>query len=291
MCITQVAYSELAVDDLEEAIGFHTDVVGMVELGRENNHVSLGCGVDGRCDLVLRGGGTGVRLVALEVESDADLERYATRLAERGIASEHLSDPRSGVARALRFAAPNGLTMELVITDPGPAYLNPGQADRRAGIGPVDFDHITLKVPDPDAMVQFLTGALGFSVSDEMRPAPDVLVAAWTRAGHQHHDIAMFKGPAAQTLHHYALRLDSFEHLKQAADRLAAAGVKVETGPGRHSVGGNVYLFFWAPGGNRLEFSAEMPRVGKGDTKVWSDLPAAFSTWGATPPPTFAEGS
>ena len=60
MCITQVAYAELAVDDLEGAVGFHTDVVGMVELGRENNHVNLGCGVDGRCDLVLHGGGTGV---------------------------------------------------------------------------------------------------------------------------------------------------------------------------------------------------------------------------------------
>jgi catechol 2,3-dioxygenase len=56
-------------------------------------------------------------------------------------------------------------------------------------------------------------------------------------------------------------------------------------------VGGNVYLFFWAPGGNRYEFSAEMPRVGAGETKVWTDLPTAFSTWNATPPATFAHGS
>jgi catechol 2,3-dioxygenase len=291
VCITQVAYAELAVDDLEGAVGFHTDVVGMVELGRENNHVNLGCGVDGRCDLVLHGGGSGVRVVALEIESADDFDRYATRLSDRGIDSQRLSDPRSGVAHALRFAAPGGVTIELVLTDPGPAYLNPGQANRRAGIAPIDFDHITLKVPDTDAMVEFLTSVLGFAVSDEMRPQPDLLAAAWTRAGSQHHDIAMFKGPPQQTLHHYALRLESFDHLKQAADRLGAAGIQVETGPGRHSVGGNVYLFFWAPGGNRLEFSAEMPRVGKGDTKVWSELPKAFSAWGATPPPTFAEGS
>jgi catechol 2,3-dioxygenase len=291
VCITQVAYAELSVDDLEESVGFHTDVVGMVELGRENNHVNLGCGVDGRLDLVLHGGGTGVRLVALEVESEEDLDRYAKRLTEHGIENDLLTDPRTSVARALRFAAPNGLAIELVVTDPGPAYLNPGQANRRAGIAPIDFDHITLKVPDPDATVEFLTQVLGFSVSDEMRPAPDMLVAAWTRIASQHHDIAMFKGPPQQTLHHYALRLESFEHLKNAADRLAASGIKVETGPGRHSVGGNVYLFFWTPGGNRLEFSAEMPRVGKGETKIWSELPTAFSAWGAAPPATFAEGS
>jgi catechol 2,3-dioxygenase len=291
VCITQCSYAELLVDDLDGAIGFHTDVVGMVELGRENGTAILGCGVDDRPDLILTRGGTGVRLVALEVESEEDLERYERSLSERGVETERGSDPRVGIEHALRFAAPGGLQIELVITTEGPAYLNPGQGDRRGGIAPVDFDHITLKVPDTTAMVEFLTGALGFSVSDEMRPAPDVLAAAWTRAGQQHHDIAMFKGPETQTLHHYALRLESFEHLKQAADRLAQAGIAVETGPGRHSVGGNVYLFLWTPGGNRLEFSAEMPRVGKGDTKVWSELPKAFSAWGATPPPTFAEGS
>src|ERR1700683_1482983 len=117
MCITQVAYAELAVDDLEAAVGVHTDVVGMNELGRENNHVNLGCGVDGRCDLVLHGGGTGVRLVALEVESEDDFTRYAKRLSARGVQTEQLTDPRSGVARALRFPAPGGLTIELVLTD------------------------------------------------------------------------------------------------------------------------------------------------------------------------------
>jgi catechol 2,3-dioxygenase len=183
------------------------------------------------------------------------------------------------------------MDMELVVTDEGPAYLNPGQAVCPAGIGAVDFDHITLKVPDTDAMVDFLKGALGFSVSDEMRPAPGVLAAAWTRANTQHHDIAMFKGPETQTLHHYALRLESFDHLKQAADRLSAAGIPVEAGPGRHAIGGNVYLFFVPPGGNRCEFSAEMPRVGSGQTKVWTELPSSFSAWGATPPPSFVEGS
>jgi catechol 2,3-dioxygenase len=263
MSITQGAYAELGVDDLEAAVGFHTDVLGLTELGRESGSVSLGCGVDGRTDLILsNGGGTGVRLVALEVSSEEDLERYAARLAEHGVERDRRSDPRTGVAKALHFAAPSGLQLEPVVSADGPAYLNPGAAGRRSGIAPVDYDHITLKVPDPVAMVAFLRDVLDFAVSDEMHPAPDTLVAAWTRAGQLHHDIAMFKGAPGETLHHFALRLESFDHLKHAADHLAAAGVAIETGPGRHRVGGNVYLFFWAPGGNRYEFSAEMPRVG-----------------------------
>lgn len=289
--ITQVAYAEISVDDLQAATDFHVDVVGMAESGRENGTVGLNCGVDGRTDLLLTEGGTGARTIGLEVESEEDLEFYRSALEKRGIEAAPSTDPRPDVVRALTFRAPSGHAIELAERTPGPAYLNVGQAGMRRGIGPNDFDHITLKVPDPVAMTEFLTGALGFSVSDEMRPEPGVVAAAWTRAGFLHHDVAMFRGPEAQTLHHYALRLDSFEHLKQAADRLAAAGIKVEAGPGRHSVGGNVYLFFWAPGGNRLEFSAEMPRVGAGETKVWTDLPSAFSTWGATPTPTFTDGS
>ena len=96
MCITQVAYAELAVDDLEESVGFHTDVVGMNELGRENNHVNLGCGVDGRCDLVLHGGGTGVRVVALEVESTDDLDRYG---------ADPVEGTTCGIRKLHRFSA------------------------------------------------------------------------------------------------------------------------------------------------------------------------------------------
>jgi catechol 2,3-dioxygenase len=291
MSITQGAHAQLAVTDLEEAVGFHVDVLGMIELGRDNGAVSLGCGVDDRCDLVLAEGGTGVRLVALEAESEEDLEQYAARLREQGVEVEQRSDPTPGVEQSLRFTAPSGLALELAVTREGPAYLNPSDSTGRAGVGPVDFDHITLKVPDPAPMVEFLTGTLDFSVSDEMRPAPDTLVAAWTRVGQLHHDIAMFKGPETQTLHHLALRAESFDHLKRASDQLSAAGIPIEAGPGRHRVGGNVYLFFWTPGGNRYELSAEMPRVGAGKTKVWTDLPTAFSTWGATPPATFADGS
>jgi catechol 2,3-dioxygenase-like lactoylglutathione lyase family enzyme len=114
----------------------------------------------------------------------------------------------------------------------------------------LDFDHITLKVPDPDATVDFLTEILGFSVSDEMRSQPDVLAAAWTRAGSQHDEIAMFKGPPEQTLHHYALRLESFDHLKRSADRLGAVGIQIETGPVQAAVHGQaaIHLAYTALG-------------------------------------------
>jgi len=294
MSITQVTHVELLVEDLEPAVEFHRDVLGMAELGREDGAVSLGCGRDGRCDLVLRGGGTGLAEIGLELDSEQELTRFEQRLGSAGVEFERRTDPRPGVARTVRFTPPMGAPpIELVLGAAAArvAYVHPAEGSGGSGVGPVDFDHVTLKVPDPVATRGFFTEQLEFAVSDEMRPEPETLVAAWMRAGSLHHDVAMFKGPGSQTLHHYALRVGSFDDLKVAADRLAGAGIAVEAGPGRHAVGGNAYLFFWAPGGNRCELSAEMPRVGAGPARVWTDLPTAFSSWGAVPPATFADGS
>jgi catechol 2,3-dioxygenase len=99
---------------------------------------------------------------------------------------------------------------------------------------------------------------------------------------------------AGQTLHHMAFELDGIGHLTAAADQLGAAGVPLEAGPGRHGVGGNLYAYFWAPGGNRYELSAEMPRVpGARDApnvRLASSV-NSFSAWGTPRPDTFTRGS
>ncbi|MEU0797536.1 VOC family protein [Amycolatopsis sp. NPDC005961] len=291
MGISQVAHAELAVADLDEAIGFHTDVLGMRELGRADGAVRLSVGIDGGCDLVLTAGGTGVRRFALRVDDVADLDRYAKRLAEAGVATETRTDEHPGVVQALRFQAPSGHAMELAVLSTGPQYVHPAKAPHRGGIRALDFDHITVQAQDPKPLVDFLVELLDFQVSDIFAPAPGVIGAAWCRASTLHHDIAIISTPeAGKSLHHYALGMESFDHLKVAADELGRHGVPIEVGPGRHGVGGNVYTYFWAAG-NRYELSAEMPRVRRNDPVVWDDFPKAFSPWGLQPPESFGHAS
>lgn len=288
MGIARVAHAELGVGDLAEAVGFHIDVLGMKELGRQDGKVKLGCGIDNSCDLSLVSGHSGVHRFGLLVDASDDLDFYAKKLRDHGVAYSTHSDESPGITRAMRFIAPSGHDIELVDAEPGPAaYLNQVRASHRDGIRPLDFDHITLQTTDVGTLMEFLVRVLDFKVSDIVRSEPDIVAAAWCRTSHLHHDVAIIATPDTdKSLHHYAFEMESFDHLKVAADLLALHGVPVETGPGRHGVGGNVYLYFWVAG-NRYEFSAEMPRACGDAIVTWESFGEAFSLWGLTPPSSF----
>lgn len=292
MGISRVVYAELGVADINEAVALHTDVLGFTELGREDKVVRLGCGIDGVTDLRLVEGHSGVHRFGLRVDSADDIDQYSKRLAEAGIPADRSTDLDPGVVQGLSFTAPSGHVIELVETVPDVTYQNPAtRGAHQTGIRARDFDHITLNAQDPGALTEFLVAVLDGKVSDIFQPAPGVVAAAWTRFSQFHHDVAVIGTPdASATLHHYALRVDSFEHLGEAADVLARAGIPVECGPGRHAVGGNQFCYFWV-GSNRYELSANMSRVDVGEARIWPDFGEAYSSWGLTPPESFSQGS
>ena len=57
-------------------------------------------------------------------------------------------------------------------------------------------------------------------------------------------------------LHHVTYMMDSREDVLRAADVLVDAGVAIETGPHKHSIGQTFFLYCYEPGGNRFEIGA-----------------------------------
>ncbi len=296
MALRKLAHAVLRVQEMETALEFNTAILGLIELGHDGNTVYLGCGVDDNFDVALVEGGTGVTEFAFQVETEDDLQHYADCLSDLGIKSDILSDHEPGELKALRFALPSGQTMELVLVKDRPHYLNPA-APRHArlkGIAPLDVDHITPRVGDKVKEVsEFLQAVLAFQIADVFTPAPEVWGAAWAHVGDYHHDLALIGGPPTNTLDHLAWTMGGLEHIKQGADALARVGIPLETGPGRHGIGGNLYAYFWSPGGNRYELSAEMSRAvdRTAPPRFWTDFPKAFSAWGAMLPSSFDHGS
>jgi len=296
MGIQKLAHAELRVKDLEKALEFYKEVMGLVEVAREGQTVYLACGVDGNYDLAVTPGGTGVAHFAFQVDDEADLETCRRRLEEKGVKVSLRNGTEPGQDRGISFHLPSGHTMELVLVADRPHYLQPALAryKRFQGFAPLDADHITLQTRDVKGLAEFLRDVLGFYISDVFSPAPGIWGAAWTRVGEYHHDLAIIgTQDPNETLNHLAWTMDGFEHVKKALDLLAQYGLPVETGPGRHGVGGNVFAYFWEPGGNRFELSAEMPRAVDRRTGpiFWDDFPKAFSSWGQLPPESFAKGS
>lgn len=281
------------VKDLAKSLEFYRDLIGLHEIAKERDTVYLGCGADDTFDIAIKEGGSGVGHLALQVMDEEDLGYYEKKLSSLGVATRRMTDPEPGKKVALRFTAPTNHQMELVLVEDRRHYLHPvvGHKGGR-GLGLQDADHITLHAKDVKGLVQFLQEALDFGVSDVFEPVPGVWGSAWTHASDYHHDVAVIGTTEDTTLHHYAFLVNGIEDMKRASDLLAQAGYKIEVGPGRHSVGGNLFTYFLDPSGNRIELSAEMPRADRSISPVvWTDFPTAFSAWGAFPPESFAKGS
>jgi catechol 2,3-dioxygenase len=121
-----------------------------------------------------------------------------------------------------------------------------------------------------------------------------VWAASWIRLSGGHHDVGIIGTEnASETLHHVAWTFASFEHMKIAADRLAAAGVKLELGMSRHPVGANLFAYFWEPGGNRFEFTSEGAILdARTPPRFWKGFEDTLDAWGnPIVPDSFRRGS
>ncbi|WP_170975838.1 VOC family protein [Rhizobium sp. FY34] len=299
MPLQKLAFAELRVPDLGSCLDFHTQVLGLNIIAQSAGRAYLGAGGDDGLDLILTedpAGRSGAPRFALMVDGADDLIGYQSRLQEAGLDSWRESAPAPGIAESLSFTLPSGHVVALVTAAASSKYLHPARrsAGISWGIGPVDVDHITLRVGDSLALnMKCLSEVLGFRASD-VSVMPDGNVAAvWMRVGDYHHDVAMFGGPPGESLDHLAWNVSTFENIKRSLDVLGQFGIPAEAGPGRHGIGGNLYAYFRAPGGNRYELSAEMPRFLNRDAEpvIWTDPAAGFSAWGSRHPESFKDGS
>lgn len=287
-------HAEIRVRDLGAALDFYMGVMGLHELAREDGVVYLGCGYDENYDLAVTNGGTGLAHFGVRVDDEEALERYAARLADAGLATHRRDGAEPGQERAIRFEVPGGLQMELVLVADN-RYLEtyrPARTPR--GIAPLDGDHVNVMSTDVKGLSEFFRDVLDFKWSDVIVMEDGHWAASWVRMSGSHHDVGVFgTDDASVTLHHLAWTFSSFDHMKNAADMLAAAGLRLELGMSRHPVGANLYAYFWEPGGNRFEFTCEGavldPRT---PPRFWEGFKDTLDAWGdPIVPETFRKGS
>jgi len=290
-------HTVLRVTGLDEALTFYTDVMGLVELDRDDGVVYLGCGLDKNYDLGLTESGTGVEHFAIRVPDSETLADYERRLDEAGVDVTKTDGNEPSQSEGIRFQLPSGVDMELVTVEDSD-YLHPTQAaEGRGGIAPRNLDHINLMSHCVDGDVAFLTDHLDFKVSDKIIHDDGSSFQSWLRFGRFHHDAGFTEtDDPDETLHHLGFDLDSMEHIKRFCDRLAQHGYRLELGPSRHNAGANLFAYVWAPGGNRIELSAEMATLDEAAETGVRELDRednTVSSWGGgvAPPETFSEGS
>ena len=73
-------------------------------------------------------------------------------------------------------------------------------------------------------------------------------------------------------MHHVAYEVGSFEDFARQADLLAANGVQVDWGPGRHAPSRNYFMYFDDADGNRIEWVNSIQQIPEDGTHVLAGL-------------------
>lgn len=254
----------LQVDDIDQAEAFYTDVFGLAEVGRRNGTIYLGCGLDENYDLAIRQGEPGVEHVAVRVKNEIELAECEERIASDGIDFERTDGNEPGQERGLRVELPSRLPLELVTVDDNTYRHSDTMAvDGRDEIAPLNLNHYNYASPNVREDAEFLREVLGFNISDVVRD--DWSGGAFLRKGDTHHDIAILDLPGAPdehaSHHHTAFTVRSVDHMVQLIDRVRQVGVSLELGIGRHYGGDNLYAYFQAPDGHRMELTFQMAEL------------------------------
>ena len=274
--VTRSGHIALNVADLDAAVRFQEEVIGMVETERVAGASYLTCNARHHElilveDVVNRG----YDHLGLEVAGPADLEEALRRIpAAGGTLLGGVYDGEPGIDRALKVRSPNGHVYKLFCgMEQGPD-LPP--ADR-----PTHFEHLSCKVRNLRAEERFLKTGFGFRFSDRMGA-----LASWWHCDEDHHGIALVLAPRAE-LSHYAYAWPEFAALGRAADRLKATyDRKCVWGPSRHGPGNNHFLYFHDADGALIECCSELAQM-KADGYVprrWSMRLGVINQWGGPPP-------
>lgn len=276
--VTRMGHLALRVPDLDAAVEFQRDVIGMVETERTARVSYMTCN-ERHHELILIHDpiNRGYDHIGLEVPDPQILETMKDRVVRSGgrLLSD-VYDGEPGIDRALLVEGPGGHVFKLFCGMETDQVLGPG--DR-----PIKFEHASVKVRNLSAFERFLRDGLGFKFSDRMGP-----LASWWHWDHDHHGMALAIAPRPE-LAHYCYAYEDLNAQGRVADRLRALRNQgLIWGPVRHGPGHNQSLYLHDNDGALLELSSDlalMPPVGDYQPRRWPVSPTTLSRWGGGPPP------
>lgn len=252
--LVDIAYVRSGVADLNEAVNFATDIVGL-ELAAPSEPGVAHLRADHRhhC-LAFVEGPSGVIASAFQVADSDALAIAETELETRGFRVTRGSVDEARSRRVREFVAfddPFGNRIELVSQQQ--SVTRPVAFTRPAGIS--EFGHLCLDAPDVREAYQFWNGTFNARVSDWIGDA-----ACLMRIDPVHHKLAVFQGDEPG-LCHMNFQVNSIDDVFRNWHFLVERGVQIEQGPGRHPQSTAIFLYFLGPEGFTYEYSFGVQRI------------------------------
>jgi 2,3-dihydroxy-p-cumate/2,3-dihydroxybenzoate 3,4-dioxygenase len=283
----RLGYVALNVSDLECSTAFYRDLVGLAVTETTPQWTALRCSRDHHNVLLYPSARPGLKRIAFELESAADLTAALTYLQSLGYAVEMVDDAELKALRmvaALRLRLPEcGLCLEYFVQVMHMAQPYTPTVAKIERLG-----HVVVNLARFDNSLATLTGQLGFRVSDFV-PG----FAAFLRCfpNPLHHSMAVLAG-ADNHLNHVNFMVTDIDDIGRAVNRLKKAGIEIVFGPGRHQPSESIFLYFLDPDGITVEYSFGMetfPERGAREARLLEPVPGTLDAWGSLPEPTFGK--
>jgi len=258
----RIGHATFETPDLDQAIDYFTQVVGLVLTERDKDRAYLASRIGALSVALDRGGEARCTRLAFEVAADTDFADASRRLADAGLASERRNDSAPGLSEVLTLNDPKGTAIDLF------AQWRPvGAPADVAGAGVLKLGHVAFVVGDPKAMAEFYTTVLGFRVSDWI---DDFFV--FLRCNADHHAVNFVRGEQS-VLHHFAFEVRDFAALQNACDLLGRKRIPIAWGPVRLGPGHNVAIFHRNGDDHMVEFYAELDQMKDEALGYWDPRP------------------
>ncbi|MGI6856198.1 catechol 2,3-dioxygenase [Mesorhizobium sp. 1B3] len=262
--VAHLGHVELLTNRPEESLDFFVEVYGLTESGRDGQSVYLRGWDDYEFHTLklTQSDTTGMAHVGYRTTSQAALERRVAAIEAMGCGIGW-TEGDLGHGRAYRFRSPDGHIFELYYDTrkyeapdiERPALKNMAQRYHGRGAAVRRIDHFNLLATDVSEMRDFMIGALGSRVTEQIRLDNGRLGGCWFTVNNKSYDMAVTEdhSGARSRFHHITYAVDQRDDVLRAADIFLENGVFIETGPHKHAIQGTFFLYVYEPAGNRVE--------------------------------------
>ena len=283
----RLAYAALNVTDLAKSTAFYRDVVGLALTEATDAFAALRCSRDHHNLLLYPAAAPGLKRIGFELESRKDLDAAREYVAGLGLSIETVSADELKSLKtvaAFRFRLPGcGLCIEYFVQ-----MMHLAQAYQPTVAKIERLGHVVLNVSDFDGALEWLTGRLGFVVSDFV---PGFAAFLRCHPNPLHHSMAILTGPENH-LNHVNFMVTDIDDIGRGMNRMKQQDVEIVFGPGRHQPSESIFLYWLDPDRMTVEYSFGMetfPEQGARDARLLEPVPATLDTWGSTPAPAFGK--
>ncbi len=257
--LKDIRYVRMATRDLDSAVKFATDMVGLQLVAREGKAAYFRSDVaeirgDARDHtLVYFEGDPADQTVGFDLLDPNDLEAVAAELEKAGRPVRHGTREECELRRTRDMIAtvdPSGNKIEIVARPyhSGVRYF----PSRDAGI--THFSHIGLYSTDSERDEAFWTRVCNARVSDWLGESP------FLRIDTVHHSVVLFPTNHGG-IEHINHQVEDIDDVMKAYYWLREQGIRIIWGPGRHPISTAIMVYFEGPDGMIFEYSCGVKHI------------------------------